>query len=140
MNGSESPGPLSANVEGAMLQGEDTNASTVMNPKTRNRLSARDKRAKREAVAADYRAGHPKLAIMLRQHLSKPQLSEILAHLFMAGELSPVAPSYELVTASTPIKALSQFADGSVEYVRVEQDGHGTKLTSYLPGVENEHC
>ena len=107
--------------------------------KKRNRLSAQGKKAKRDAVAVDYRAGHPQLAIMLRQRLSKPQLNEMLAHLFMTEELSPVAPSYELVTVSTPIKALHQFGDGSVEYVCVERNEHGTKLTPYLPGGENEH-
>ena len=107
--------------------------------KTRNRLSASDKKAKREAVAADYREGHPKLAIMLRQSLNKSQLNEIILDLLSEGEIIPVAPSYEVVAVSKPIKALPQFADGSVEYVRVEQAEQGITLTPYIKENDDAH-
>ena len=107
--------------------------------KKRNRLSAKEKKAKLEAVAADYSAGHPMLAIMLRHHLSKPQLNDMLTHLFMIKRLTPVTPSYEVVAVSTQIKTLPSFADGSVEFVRVEQSQHGINLTPYIAGEENGH-
>lgn len=106
--------------------------------KTRNRLSASDRKAKCEAVAADYQSGHPRLAIMLRQGLSKSQLNEILTHLFMRKKITPIDPLYELVSISTPIKALSQIEGKTVEYVRVEQAECGTILTPYLIGGANE--
>ena len=104
----------------------------------RNRLSAKDKKAKREAVAADCRAGHPRRAIMLRHHLSKSQLNDFLAQLLMAGELTPIVPSYELALASTPIRSVLPVAGDSVEYIRVEHTERGTLLTPYKTGDENE--
>ena len=104
----------------------------------RNRLSASDRKAKCEAVATDYQSGHPRLAIMLRQGLSKSQLNEILTHLFMRKKITPIDPLYELVSISTPIKALSQIEGKTVEYVRVEQAECGTILTPYLIGGANE--
>ena len=106
--------------------------------KRRNRLSAKDKKAKREAVAAACRAGHPRRAIMLRHHLSKSQLNEFLAQLLMAGELTPIVPLYELAVASAPIRSVLPVADDSVEYVRVEHTERGMLLTPYKTGDENE--
>ncbi len=106
--------------------------------KRRNRLSAKDKKAKREAVAAACRAGHPRRAIMLRHHLSKSQLNEFLAQLLMAGELTPIVPLYELAVASAPIRSVLPVADDSVEYVRVEHTERGILLTPYKTGDENE--
>lgn len=105
--------------------------------KKRNRLSAEDKKAKLEAVAADYSAGHPMLAIMLRHHLSKPQLNDMLTHLFMIKRLTPVTPSYEVVAVSRQIKTLPSFADGSVKFVRIEKSEYGINLTPYNDGGEN---
>ncbi|WP_240825836.1 hypothetical protein [Desulfovibrio sp. UIB00] len=87
--------------------------------------------AKCKAVADDYRAGHPGLAIMLRQGLSKSQFTEILADLFMKDNLTPMAPAYEVVTVSTAIKALSPFAENDSGYVRVEYTDDGATLTQY---------
>lgn len=106
--------------------------------KRRNRLSAKDKKAKREAVAAACRAGHPRRAIMLRHHLSKSQLNEFLAQLLMAGELTPIVPLYELAVASAPIRSVLPVTDDSVEYVRVEHTERGMLLTPYKTGDENE--
>ncbi len=106
--------------------------------KRRNRLSAKDKKAKREAVAAACRAGHPRRAIMLRHHLSKSQLNEFLAQLLMAGELTPIVPLYELAVASAPIRSVLPVTDDSVEYVRVEHTERGILLTPYKTGDENE--
>ena len=107
--------------------------------KKRNRLSAGDKKAKLEAVASDYRKGYPMLAIMLRQHLTKPQLNDMLAHLFVIERLTPVTPTYEVVAVSSPIKALFQSANSPVEYIRVEQSHRGINLTPYIAGDENGH-
>ena len=113
--------------------------ATSIRQKKRNRLSAAEKMAKRKAVADDYRAGHPGLAIMLRQGLSKSQFTEILADLFMKDNLTPRAPAYEVVTVSTAIKALSPFAENDTGYVRVEYNDHGTTLTHYIREGQNEH-
>ncbi|OXS30315.1 MAG: hypothetical protein BCS36_12050 [Desulfovibrio sp. MES5] len=130
---------LSTEVEAATFQaGEDLKDSSRKSSKNRNRLSAKDKKAKREAVAADCRAGHPRRAIMLRHHLSKSQLNDFLAQLLMAGELTPIVPSYELALASTPIRSVLPVADDSVEYIRVEHTERGTLLTPYRTGDENE--
>lgn len=125
-------------VASAIQNGESNFATPTLQKKC-NRLSASEKKAKRKAVSDDYRAGHPSLAIMLRQGLSKSQLTEILADLFMKENLTPKAPEYEVVAVSTPIKALSQFAGSTTEYVRVEHDDHRTVLTPYIQEVDNEH-
>ena len=119
-----------------IIEGEPIRPLTLT--KRRNRLSAKDKKAKREAVAADCRAGHPRRAIMLRHHLSKSQLNDFLSQLLMAGELTRLVPLYELALASTPIRSVLPFADDSVEYVHVEQTERGTLLTPYRNGDENE--
>lgn len=105
--------------------------ATSIRQKKRNRLSATERKAKRKAVADDYHAGHPGLAIMLRQGLSKSQFTEILADLFMKDNLTPRAPAYEVVTVSTAIKALSPFAENDSGYVRVEYTDDGATLTQY---------
>ena len=114
------------------------NEVNSISSKKRNRLSAEAQKAKRAAVAADYWAGHPSLAIMLRHHLSKSQFHEMLAHAFMTGELTPIVPLYELTVASAPIRSVLSFADDSVEYIRVEHTERGTLLTPYRTGDENE--
>ncbi|MTJ92343.1 MAG: hypothetical protein F8N36_05710 [Desulfovibrio sp.] len=125
-------------VASATRNGE-SNFATPTLQKKRNRLSASEKKAKRKAVSDDYLAGHPKLAIMLRQGLSKSQFTEILADLFMKDNLTPRAPEYEVVAVSTAIKALSQFAGTTAEYVRVKHDAHSTILTHYIQEIDNEH-
>lgn len=139
MDGLDHKETLSTGVEAATSQaGEGRKGSSHKSLKTRNRFSAKDKKAKREAVAADCRAGHPRRAIMLRHHLSKSQLNDFLAQLLMAGELTPTDPSYELALASTPIRSVLTVADDSVEYIRVEHTERGTLLTPYRTGDENE--
>lgn len=139
MDGLDRKETLSTGIEvGTSQAGEGRKGSSHKSSKTRNRFSAKVKKAKLGALVGDYRAGHPQLAIMLRQHLSKPQFHEMLAHAFMTGQLTPIVPSYELVVVSTPIKSLLSFADNSVEYVRVEQTERGTLLTPYRTGDENE--
>ncbi|MCB6543266.1 hypothetical protein LI168_14190 [Desulfovibrio desulfuricans] len=120
-------------------QNGKSNLATPLHQKKRNRLSANEKKAKREAVLNDYQAGHPSLAIMLRQGLSKSQFTEILADLFMKDSLTPRAPEYEVVAVSTPIKALSQFAGSNTEYVRVKHDDVSTNLTPYIQESDNDH-
>lgn len=120
-------------------QNGESNPVCSLPLKKRNRLSADEKRAKRKAVADDYRAGHPSLAIMLRQGLSKLQHSTMLTDLFEKGELTPTTSRYEVVPVSTPIKALSQFAENNAEYIRVVHDDHGTTLTPYIKEIDNEH-
>lgn len=106
--------------------------------KKRNRLSASDKKAKREAVAADYKAGHPQLAIMLRNTLSKPQFTEMLAELLLDG-MAPVAPSYEVLPSSKAIKSIRGLVTSEDEYVRVTKTDKGFLLTPYTPeGVSDE--
>ena len=126
------------NRQGDGVEAKKTANSNRPSALKRNRLSAKDKKAKREAVAADYLAGHPRLAIMLRHHLSKSQLNAILTHLFMRKKITPIDPLYELVSISTPIKALAQIEGKTVEYVRVEQAECGTILTPYIIGGANE--
>ena len=122
----------STTVEGSSAtQSVESNPVSFLLHKKRNRLSAAEKMAKRKAVADDYRAGHPGLAIMLRQGLSKSQFTEILADLFMKDNLTPRAPAYEVVTVSTAIKALSPFAENDSGYVRVEYTDDGATLTQY---------
>ena len=131
-----------ASISGDAASAVETGKSDFATPlrqKKRNRLSATERKAKRKAVADDYRAGHPGLAIMLRQGLSKSQFTEILADLFMKDNLTPRAPAYEVVTVSTAIKALSPFAENDTGYVRVEYNDHGTTLTHYIREGQNEH-
>ena len=131
-----------ASISGDAASAVETGKSDFATPlrqKKRNRLSATERKAKRKAVADDYRAGHPGLAIMLRQGLSKSQFTEILADLFMKDHLTPAEPKYEVVPASTQIKALSQFAGNDTEYVRVKHDDHGTTLTLYIMGSDNDY-
>ena len=107
--------------------------------KKRNRLSASDKKAKREAVAADYKAGHPQLAIILRNALSKSQVTEMLAELLQDGTLTPVAPSYEVLPASKAIKNISGLGTSEDGYVRVMKTDQGILLIPYNPKeAENE--
>lgn len=107
--------------------------------KKRNRLSASDKKAKREAVAADYKAGHPQLAIILRNALSKSQVIEMLAELLQDGTLTPVAPSYEVLPASKAIKSISGLGTSEDGYVRVMKTDQGILLIPYNPKeAENE--
>ena len=56
----------------------------------------------------------------------------------MRKKITPIDPLYELVSISTPIKALSQIEGKTVEYVRVEQAECGTILTPYIIGGANE--
>lgn len=107
--------------------------------KKRNRLSASARKAKREAVATDYKAGHPPLAIMLRNTLSKPQFTDMLAELLLGGTLTPVAPSYEVLPASKAIKSIRGLITREDEYVRVTKTDKGFLLTPYTPeGVSDE--
>ena len=80
-----------------------SNFVNSIQPKKRNRLSANEKRAKSKAVADDYQAGHPSLAIMLRQGLNKSQFTEIMAELFMKGNVTPMTPKYHCCPAKHPI-------------------------------------
>ena len=115
-----------------------SNFASSIQPQKRNRLSANEKRAKRKAVADDYQAGHPSLAIMLRQGLNKSQFTEIMAELFMKGNVTPMTPKYDVVDASTPIKALPKFARNTTKYIRVEHSSDSTILTSYSKESNNE--
>ena len=115
-----------------------SNFVNSIQPKKRNRLSANEKRAKSKAVADDYQAGHPSLAIMLRQGLNKSQFTEIMAELFMKGNVTPMTSKYDVVDASTPIKALPQFARNTTKYIRVEHSSDSTILTIYSKESKNE--
>ena len=130
----------SATVEdSSATQFAESNRVCVLPPKKRNRLSASEKKAKRMAVAKDYQAGHPSLAIMLRLGLSKSQFTEILADLFMKNALTPKAPTYEVVPVTTAIKALSPFAGNDAGYVRVEYTDDGATLTQYSKEDQDEY-
>lgn len=108
-------------------------------PKTRKRLSASVRKAKLEAVAADYKAGHPRFAIMLRNGLSKIQLAEIIAELMMGGTLGPVAPTYEVLPASKAIKSIPGLVTSEDGYVRVTKTDQGVLLAAYTPeGASDE--
>lgn len=120
-------------------QNGESNPVSSLPLKRRNRLSADEKKAKRKAVADDYRAGHPSLAIILRQGLSKSQYTEIMTDLFTKNKLTPTESRYEVVPVSTQIKTLSQFAGNDAEYIRVMHDDHGTTLTPYIKEIDNEH-
>ena len=116
----------------------NSNFVSSIQPQKRNRLSANEKRAKRKAVADDYQAGHPSLAIMLRQGLNKSQFTEIMAELFMKGNVTPMTSKYDVVDASTPIKALPKFARNTTKYIRVEHSSDSTILTIYSKESKNE--
>lgn len=129
----------SANTEASISQkvaGSHTPPPVI--PKNRKRLSASARKAKREAVATDYKAGHPQLAIMLRNTLSKPQFTEMLAELLLDG-MAPVAPSYEVLPSSKAIKSIRGLVTSEDEYVRVTKTDKGFLLTPYTPeGVSDE--
>ena len=93
-----SPG-IESNVENRQGDGVEAKKTANSNRPSalkRNRLSANDKKAKREAVSADYLAGHPRLAIMLLLHLIKSQLNEFLTHLLLSIKITPIDTLYEL--------------------------------------------
>lgn len=73
--------------------------------------SANEKRAKSAQSLMITRFIDSSLAIMLRQGLNKSQFTEIMAELFMKGNVTPMTPKYDVVDASTPIKALPKFKE-----------------------------
>ena len=99
--------------------------------KSRKRLSASARSAKRKAVAQDYIDGHPPFAIALRQNLNKNQVTAMLAEMLTVKEIQPTAPKYKLVPASAAIKALLSEKNRNCEYVRVRYMDDGTILTPY---------
>ena len=100
--------------------------------RVRNRLSAAERKAKLESIKTQYRAGHPLLVIRLNLGLREEQLSKMLAELFMAGELTPIASTYEVLSVSQAIKNIPGFTVSADGYVRVTKTDSGVVLTSYI--------
>lgn len=105
---------------------------------TRKRLSASARKAKLEAIANDYRTGHPAAAIMLRQGLSKSQFTEMLAKLLLEGALTPIVPAYEVLPASKAIKNIPGLEVIEGGYVRVKITDAGILLTPYTEDAQDE--
>lgn len=106
--------------------------------KSRKRLSASARSAKRKAVAQDYIDGHPPFAIALRQSLNKNQVTAMLAEMLTVKEIRPTAPKYKLVPASAAIKALLSEENRNCEYVRVRYTDDGSILTQYHIGGDSD--
>jgi len=113
---------------------QDENQHAVVSARTskRNRLSAAERRAKLESIKTQYLAGHPLLVIRLNLGLREEQLSKMLAELFMAGELTPIASTYEVLSVSQAIKSIPGFTVSADGYVRVTKTDSGVVLTSYI--------
>lgn len=99
---------------------------------TRKRLSAANRQAMREAIISAYNAGKPFRAILLRLGLREEQLSKMLAELFMAGVLTPIASVYEVLSVSQTINSIPGVASAD-GYVRVTKTDSGVILTPYIP-------
>lgn len=110
---------------------ETVTASSPVAPKSRKRLSASARKAKLEAVKKDYLDGHPKDAIMLRNDLSKTQVSEMLTTLLLDGTVAVRPSDYQILSMSTEIKKIPGLNVPENGYVRIETTDNGVLLTPY---------